>query len=512
MRLLFPHTLSRMHLAAAAAAVATLLLLAVRPELWPVPPLALLFAVAAAPYFPGWAFFLPIATHGPRSRPEVALTFDDGPDPRTLFSLLALLAGEGALATFFVVGRRAAAHPEAVRAILSAGHEIGNHSDTHDVFLATRGKARVRDEILGCERALEEHGVRPLAYRPPVGITSPPLGEVLRNLGLFCVAFSCRPFDFGNRRLSGLARRVLRRVRPGDIVLLHDALPLGTPVEEWLREIRAILAGLKERGLRPVALSVLLGERVMEKGERAPRGLGEERGGAAPPAPGGPGRAPSASPSAGARPDFLERASRVLTLLFTLGYPVLVALSLTLLSARKAALILLGVFAAARMKTLRKDLARARGFVALFASVAALLVLAALLDDPRFLLAYPSLVNAALLLHFGWSLRGIPIAERFARMEVKDPSELGEAGVRYCRRVTIVWCGFFALNGGIATALAVFAPRPLWAIYTGGVSYVLIGLVFAVEYVVRKALHGHFGPGAVDRTLARLLGRAEGSP
>ena len=510
MRLLSPHTLSRMHLAAAAAAVATLLLLAVRPELWPIPPLALLFAVAAAPYFPGWAFFLPITTHGPRSRPELALTFDDGPDPRTLSSLLALLAEEGALATFFVVGRRAAAHPEAVRAILSAGHEIGNHSDTHDVFLATRGKARVRDEILGCERALKEHGVRPLAYRPPVGITSPPLGEVLRSLGLFCVAFSCRPLDFGNRRLSGLARRVLRRVRPGDIVLLHDALPAGTRVEEWLSEIRAILAGLKERGLRPVALSALLGERVMEKGERASRGFGEERDAAAPKATGGPGRAPSAS--AVARPEFLERASRVVTLLFTLGYPVLVALSLAFLSARKAALILLGVFAAARMKTLRKDLAQARGFVALFASVAALLVLAALLDDPRFLLAYPSLVNAALLLHFGWSLWGIPIAERFARMEVSDPAELGEGGVRYCRRVTVVWCGFFALNGGIATALAIFAPRPLWAIYTGGVSYALIGLVFAVEYVVRKALFGLFGPGVVDRTLARLLGRAEGSP
>ena len=515
MRPLPTSPLSRMHVSAAVAAAATVVLFALRPELWFVPPLALLLAVAVAPYFPSWAFFLPITTHGPRSRPEVALTFDDGPDPRTLPHLLELLAAEGARATFFVVGRRAAAHPDAVRAILSAGHEVGNHSHTHDVFLAARGKASIRSEIRGCERALLTHGVRPLAYRPPVGITSPPLGGVLRSMGLRCVTFSCRPLDFGNRRLRRLARRVLRRVRPGDIVLLHDALPAKTPVERWLCEIRAILAGLRERGLRPVALSALLGERVMEKvGEGGPDGP-EDRARAGKGASHGTVSLEDLArptPSSGGGRPVLETASRVLTLLFTLGYPVLVALSLAFLGARAAALILLAVFAAARLRTLRRDLARARGLVALGGSVATLLVLSALLDDPRFLLAYPSLVNAALLLHFAWSLRGVPIAERFARMEVSDPAELGEAGVRYCRRVTLVWCGFFIVNGGLATALAVWAPRTVWAVYTGGVSYLLVGLVFAVEYVVRKTRYGRFGPGIVDRILARLLRRAESSP
>jgi peptidoglycan/xylan/chitin deacetylase (PgdA/CDA1 family)/uncharacterized membrane protein len=481
---------SRAHAAGVLALAAAACLLAVRTELAALPLAAFLVVVGAAPYFPGWSFFVPIVLHGPRSRPAVALTFDDGPDPRTLPRLLALLAEEGIRAAFFVVGRRAAANPEAIRAILAAGHELGNHSNTHDVLLATRSPARLRAEILGCEQALAPHGVRPLAYRPPVGITSPTLRPVLRELGLRCVAFSCRPLDFGSRRIEDLAGRVLRRVRAGDIVLLHDLLPAATDVERWLAEVRKILAGLREKGLRPVALSELLGTPVMA-------------------APRGPAPAPSAgaaAAAAAAAPSALARFLDGLGLVLAVGYPALVALSVGFLGARLAALSLLGLLVLSRARTLRQDLRRARALIALAGSVGLLLALGAILDDARFLLAYPSLVNAVLLAQFSWSLRGTPIAERFARLEVEA---LTAAEIRYCRRVTVAWCVFFALNGGVATALAVAAPRAVWAAYTGGVSYVLMGLVFAVEYVIRKARYGRFGRGLVDRILARVLGRVE---
>ena len=297
--------------------------------------------------------------------------------------------------------------------------------------------------------------------------------------------------DFGNRRLGGLASRVLRRVRPGDVILLHDALPEGQALEPFLEEVRKVLWGLKERGLAVVSLSKVLGVEVMERvpAEDLPQGpAGREAGPGSEtgsPAPGGKGR-----------------VSDGLTFLFTLAYPFAVALSLRYLEARSAALLLLGLHLLFRLRTLREDLKRARGLVALAASVAVLLCLAALFDDPRFLLAYPVLVNAALLLNFGFSLRGVPIAERFARMET---SELTPPQIRYCRNVTLVWCGFFVLNGSVAALLALFAPQAVWAIYTGGVSYVLVGLTFAVEYVIRKARWGHFGPGLVDRTLERFF-------
>ncbi len=510
-----PGFVTRSHVAAAVAVLAAAVLLALGTSLWPWPLLGwLVLVTAVAPYFPRWGFFLPVATHGPRERGQVALTFDDGPDPRTLQSLLALLEAEGAKAAFFVVGRRAAAFPDGIRRIVAAGHEVGNHSDTHDVFLALRSSARIRAEIEGCQRAVEAAaGVRPLAYRPPVGITSPPLRGVLAGLGLRCVAWSCRGLDFGNLRWTGLARRVLRRVRGGDVVLLHDALPAAVPVEGWLAEIREILAGLRAKGLRPVALSEVLGGMVMVDPARPE--LVEGRGGMQRDrscfdrlSTSG-GVEPERSPPA---PSTLARLSHPLLFLFTLAYPALVATSLAFLGARAAALLLLCVHLLLRLPTLRRDLRRARGLVALGATVAALLALGVILDDPRFLLAYPSLVSAALLVQFAWSLRGVPVAERFARLELRPGEELPPEGARYCRRVTQIWCVFFALNGGIATALAVLAPRATWAIYTGGVSYALVGLLFAAEYVVRRARFGRFGAGIFDRALARLFSRAEETP
>ena len=76
--------------------------------------------------------------------------------------------------------------------------------------------------------------------------------------------------------------------------------------------------------------------------------------------------------------------------------------------------------------------------------------------------------------------------------------------MRYCRSVTLVWCAFFVVNGAAAALLAAFAPRGWWAGYTGVVSYVLVGALFAAEYVVRKARFGRFGRGPVDRLLAHV--------
>jgi peptidoglycan/xylan/chitin deacetylase (PgdA/CDA1 family)/uncharacterized membrane protein len=481
---------SRAHAAGTAALLAGAALFPASPHLAIVPLAAFVLACFTATQFPTWSFFLPVVLHGSRARPEVALTFDDGPDPRTWATLLELLAAEGVPATFFVVGRRVAAHPEALRAILAAGHEVGNHSQSHDVFLAARPGARIRREVLACQEVLAGLGVRPRAFRPPVGITSPPMARALEALGLRCVAFSCRPLDFGNRRLDDMAERVLRRVRPGDIILLHDALPAAVPVETWRGELVRILAGLRERGLRVVPLSALLGEPVMEHvPAAAPAAL----------AP-GPRRASTGSWGKVAA---IQAA-------FTLGYPLLVVGTVGWLGARNAALVLLALLIAGRAGSLRRDMRRARGLLVLAASVMALLVAAAVLNDPRFLLAYPTLVNAVLLAQFAWSLRGgRSMAERFARLEVDD---LSAAEIRYCCRVTLAWCAFFALNGGACTLLALTAPPAWWAVYAGGVSYVLVGALFAAEYVVRKARFGRFGPGIVDRTLARFLGRGGASP
>lgn len=110
---------------------------------------------------------------------------------------------------------------------------------------------------------------------------------------------------------------------------------------------------------------------------------------------------------------------------------------------------------------------------------------AAFARDPQWLLWYPVLINAGLCAVFGASLwRGVPVIERLARLR---ESCLPESGVRYTRVVTRVWTFFFAFNGTLAAALALWAPWRWWALYNGAISYVLIGALIAGEWVVRPA-------------------------
>lgn len=118
------------------------------------------------------------------------------------------------------------------------------------------------------------------------------------------------------------------------------------------------------------------------------------------------------------------------------------------------------------------------------AAVAFCLVLA-VSNSTDWLRWYPVMVNAMLLAIFGASLhRGRPVVERLARLRNPD---LPAAGVRYTRNVTRVWCGFFAINGAIATALAAWGPWSWWTAYNGAISYVLMGLLMGGEWLLRPA-------------------------
>jgi peptidoglycan/xylan/chitin deacetylase (PgdA/CDA1 family) len=238
-------------------------LLCFDPRLAAAPLLAFVATCLLAPLFPRFSFYLPIVSRGRRGARGVALTFDDGPDPQVTPAVLDLLDRHGAKATFFVIGAKAARHPDLVAAILRRGHTIGNHSQNHPPFLMLQGRRAIAREVASAQAALAPFGIVPLAFRPPVGITNPDLRRVLLDHGMFCVNFSCRARDFANRRVAGLARRVLGKARPRDIILLHDTAPHGAPVEDLLAEFERLLAGLDRRGLEIEPLAVLLGRSVM---------------------------------------------------------------------------------------------------------------------------------------------------------------------------------------------------------------------------------------------------------
>jgi peptidoglycan/xylan/chitin deacetylase (PgdA/CDA1 family) len=234
---------------------------------WAAAPLSVfLLLCLAAPFFPFQGFFLPIVSRGNACGRVVAVTFDDGPDPVTTGPLLHLLQRHDVKAVFFVTGVNAEKNGDLIGEILAQGHDIGNHSYRHDPFLMLRPSGTLAREIDAAQTVLHRFGISPIAFRPPVGITSPKLAAVLKDNGLYCLTFSCRANDFGNRRIDGLAGKILKKVKPNDIILLHDVLPRPDgDADRWLHEVDDILSGLKHKGLQVRPLAELIGKPIMTR-------------------------------------------------------------------------------------------------------------------------------------------------------------------------------------------------------------------------------------------------------
>ena len=169
--------------------------------------------------------------------------------------------------------------------------------------------------------------------------------------------------------------------------------------------------------------------------------------------------------------------------MLTLLYPLAIWLGHGQVAPRWLAGLLL-LAAATRLPALKLRGA-ARWSAAAVLLLALLLVACALWSNRLLpLKLYPVLVNCALLAAFAYSLFVPPSAvERLARL--REPG-LAPAGVAYTRRVTMVWCAFFVVNGSIALATALWASEAAWSLYTGGIAYLLMGLLFGGEYLVRR--------------------------
>lgn len=247
-----------------ASFLTALLLLFLDARLSVIPLAGFLVLCAIAPFFPRYRFYLPTISRGKSGKKAVALTFDDGPDPVTTPPLLQLLEEHAVAATFFVTGRKASEHPGLVKEILLHGHSIGNHTYAHDHLVLLRSSKLLVKEIQSTQDALGEFGITPLAFRSPAGITSPRLRKVLKETNLYNVTYSCRAIDGGNRWIRNLSRKILKRIRADDIILLHDIRPKKEDLfRYWLNEIDLILSGIEKKGLAVLPLSVIIGRPVM---------------------------------------------------------------------------------------------------------------------------------------------------------------------------------------------------------------------------------------------------------
>ena len=182
----------------------------------------------------------------------------------------------------------------------------------------------------------------------------------------------------------------------------------------------------------------------------------------------------------------MARARVVAFGLVSVAYPVLVYLAMGRFEPRWLALLLFALAVLRALSTRQRLWWVAAGGAGLLA------LLATLFNEALPLKLYPALVNAVMLVMFATSLRfGPPLVERMARLQEPD---LPPFAVAYTRCVTQVWCGFFVLNGGLALASALWASDQVWALYNGLLAYVMMGVVFAGEWCVRrrvKAAHAH---------------------
>jgi peptidoglycan/xylan/chitin deacetylase (PgdA/CDA1 family) len=192
-----------------------------------------------------------------RERGEIALTFDDGPDPEVTPRVLAILEEFGVHATFFCIAQAARMHPQLCREIVRRGHAIENHSCGHSPMFAMLGLGAIRRELASAQSTLERvTGRTPLFFRPPAGLRSPLLDPVLQSLGLRLVSWTRRGFDTRKGDAALVASRLVDGLSAGDILLLHDGhcarTARGTPVV--LEVLPRLLEAARTRGLRPVTL------------------------------------------------------------------------------------------------------------------------------------------------------------------------------------------------------------------------------------------------------------------
>jgi peptidoglycan/xylan/chitin deacetylase (PgdA/CDA1 family) len=208
---------------------------------------------------PGLGLFGVVHTRGPAGRREVALTFDDGPNPTSTPRVLALLAEHGAKATFFVVGEKALAYPELVRAIADAGHGVGVHGHVHDRLYALRSARFVERDLARAVAAVRSVlGFRPTLFRPPVGFVSGPIAVSAERAALTLVGWSARSLD--GRAHATPARvlaRATRALENGAIVLLHDAAERDDHEPACLAILGELLTRLRDRGLTAVTVDAL---------------------------------------------------------------------------------------------------------------------------------------------------------------------------------------------------------------------------------------------------------------
>jgi len=196
------------------------------------------------------SWFSPVETRFKANGPQLRLTIDDGPDPRQTPQILNILAREQVRAEFFVIGKKAAAHPELCRRMLDEGHLVQNHTFSHpSASFWAAGPRRARREISRCSAAIHEAtGREPTRFRAPVGMANPFVHLAAREHGLKLTGWSASGNDGVPHDPARVVRKITASLQPGAIVLFHDSHLPGMREGQRACTLKDLLASVHDHG------------------------------------------------------------------------------------------------------------------------------------------------------------------------------------------------------------------------------------------------------------------------
>ena len=180
---------------------------------------------------------------------KIALTFDDGPHPILTPKILDILAKYHVKATFFMVGENVKNYPDVVEQILIRGHEIGNHTYTHDHIN--------QKEIEACEKIIYElTDYRTKLFRPPEGAINQTIKYISAGLGYDIILWNIDTRDWDHTSPSDISQNVIKKIDAGSIILMHDYISFNSPTPDALE---LMIPRLLEMGYQFVVVSELIG-------------------------------------------------------------------------------------------------------------------------------------------------------------------------------------------------------------------------------------------------------------
>lgn len=217
--------------------------------------LACLTILVLGSIFIGWNFYLRSVNHLPilsvkfdggqlsvqQRGKQIALTFDDGPAAHTE-QILDCLHREDVPATFFLIGKNIAGKEQLLERMKAEGHSIGNHSFDHGFHFDWQSAAKMQDELERTNEAIEAvTGTAVKLFRPPYGVTNPNLAKAIRNSGMKSIGWNLRSMDTVAKDPQALLDKILKKVKSGDIILLHDRCAITANI------LPELIAALKKR-------------------------------------------------------------------------------------------------------------------------------------------------------------------------------------------------------------------------------------------------------------------------